>query len=286
MKSRILPAPLRTLSLALLITAILLLAACVTSPTGRSQLMLISPEMAITQSQKAYVSTVQELGKEEKLLNDPRLAARTAAITGRIITVAEQRFPESADWNWSVALIDDPETVNAWCMAGGRMAVYSGLLEKLQLTDDEFAHIMGHEVAHALANHSAEGMSVALASQLGVLALLTASDSERLHQYAPLAAQLAIEMPNSRTAENEADLIGTELASLAGYDPAAAVTLWQKMGREGSSPPQFLSTHPSPDNRQETLAAMIPQMRAIQPDRKVRPSPVKIIQADSAPISD
>ncbi|MGI9250500.1 MAG: M48 family metallopeptidase [Pseudohongiellaceae bacterium] len=269
----------------LFILLISLLAACTTSPTGRSQFMLISPEAAIAESQKAYISTVHTLGEEEKLLDDPLLADRVAIVTGRIVTVAEQRFPHAADWNWSVALIDDPETVNAWCMAGGRMAVYNGLLEKLELTDDEFAHIMGHEVSHALANHVAESMSIALASQLGSLAIFAATDDEEVYQYAELAAALAIELPNNRTSETEADVMGTELASLAGYDPAAAVTLWEKMEREGGARPlEFLSTHPSPDNRQANLASMIPRMRAIRPASMVPVSPVTIIQAGSAPI--
>ena len=101
--------------------ALALLPACTTSPTGRSQLMLISPESAIVESRKAYLSTVSELDQQNKLVDDPRVADKVATITGRLVTEAIAMYPQSADWEWSVAIIDDPETVNAWCMAGGRL---------------------------------------------------------------------------------------------------------------------------------------------------------------------
>lgn len=250
-----------------LVIAIGLLSACATSPTGRQQLMLISPESAIVESRKAYISTVDELGKEDKLIDDPVMMDRVATITGRLVTIAIQEFPYTAKWEWSVAIIDDPKTVNAWCMAGGRMAVYTGLFEKLKLTDDEFAHIMGHEISHALANHTAERMSRAMATTLGVVAVGVMSDRPAATMGgAAVAAKLALELPNSRTAEAEADELGMRLAVTAGFDPDAAVTLWQKMGAQGGdAPPQFLSTHPAPANREAALAAMIPDARKLNP---------------------
>ncbi len=265
--------------LLLIVLAITLLPACATSPTGRSQLMLISPEAAIVESKKAYLSTVDELGKQNKLVDDPRVMDREATITGRLVSVAEQKYPNSANWEWSVAIIDDPETVNAWCMAGGRMAVYTGLLDKLQLTDDEFAQVMGHEISHALANHTAERMSRAMATTLGVVAVGAVSDNKGLAMMgAAAAAKVALELPNSRTAESEADAIGMRIAVQAGYEPDAAVTLWQKMGKAGgSSPPEFLSTHPAPGNREAALKAMIPEMRSLNPDGRMAPvAPVEI----------
>lgn len=262
-----------------LVAIAVLTAGCATSPTGRTQLMLVSPEAAIVESRKAYASTVQELDAANKLLDDPELADRVQLITGRLVTIAEQEFPHTRDWNWSVALIDGPETVNAWCMAGGRMAVYSGLFEKLDLTDEEFAQIMGHEISHALANHTAERMSVAMASSAGAIAAGVASDRGGVALAgAALAAKLAVELPNSRASESEADQIGIELAAKAGYNPAAAVTLWQKMeDNGGAGPSEFLSTHPSPGNRRAALEAMVPDMRAIQRPEFVRPQPVAII---------
>jgi len=255
------------------ILALSLLTACATSPTGRSQLMLISPDAAIVQSKQAYLATVSDLDKENKLLDDPKLADRVASITGRLVTEAIAKYPQTANWEWSVAIIDDPETVNAWCMAGGRMAVYTGLFEKLKLTDAEFAQIMGHEISHALANHTAERMSRAMATSVGILAIGIASDRPAATMAGgALAAKLALELPNSRTAESEADAIGMELAVRAGYDPDAAVTLWQKMGSLGGDrPPAFLSTHPAPENRESQLAAMIPAMRKLNPTGKLAP---------------
>lgn len=257
------------------------LAACTTSPTGRSQLMLISPESAIVQSRTAYLSTMDELDRENKLVDDPLMADRVATITGRLVTEAVARYPRTKDWEWSVAIIDDDDTVNAWCMAGGRMAAYTGLFEQLKLTDDEFAQIMGHEISHALANHTAERMSRAIAINMGVLAAGIASDNGGAAMAgAAVAAKLALELPNSRVAESEADAIGIELATRAGYDPEAAITLWQKMGDlPGDRPPQFISTHPAPENRQAALAKLVPQMRALNPTRQFAAvAPITIVR--------
>ena len=259
--------------------------ACTTSPTGRSQLMLISPDAAIVESRKAYLSTVSELDANDKLLDDPLVADRVATITGRLVTEAIAQNPRTRDWEWSVALIDDPDTVNAWAMAGGRMAVYTGLLEKLELTDAEFAHIMGHEIAHALANHTAERMSRAMATNLGIAVVgATSRSSEIAISGAALAAKLALQLPNSRTAESEADEIGIELATRAGYAPEAAVTLWEKMsGLGGPRPAEFLSTHPSPENRQAALAKLADKVRRLNPDARLSAvHPVDIIQDGAA----
>jgi predicted Zn-dependent protease len=228
--------------------------------------MLISPQAAIVESEKAYLNTVSSLSKDNKLVKDKSVTQRVQEITGRLVTVAKKQYPHTRNWQWSVAVIDDPKTVNAWAMAGGRMAVYTGLFNKLQLTDAEFAQIMGHEISHALANHTAERMSVVMATQLGVAALGAATDaSNKEMTLGAIAAQLAVQLPNSRTSEAEADRMGIELAARAGYDPQAAVSLWKKMAAaSGNGPPQFLSTHPSPGNRQATLASLVPQMRQYQ----------------------
>ena len=271
--------PMKILLIALFLLPNLI--ACTTSPTGRSQLMLISPESAIVESRKAYLSTVSDLDKKNKLVDDPLLMDRVQVITGRLVTEAIVLYPQSAKWEWSVAIIDDPETVNAWCMAGGRMAVYTGLFEKLKLTDAEFAQIMGHEISHALANHTAERMSRAMATSLGVVAIGLMSDHPVATMGgAAVAAKVALELPNSRTAESEADRIGIELATRAGYNPDAAVTLWQKMGSMGgSAPPEFLSTHPAPQNRESALAAMAPEMRLLNPQGQLAAvHPVTIVR--------
>jgi hypothetical protein len=153
----------RTLAVALLIPV--LVQACTTSPTGRRQLMLVSEEKAISASEEAYLSQMDQLDQAGKLVTDPAVVERIDDITGRLVAQAIKLRPETKDWDWSVEVIDDPKTVNAWCMAGGRMAIYTGLLQQLDATDDEVAQVMGHEIAHALANHTAERMSVAMASK-------------------------------------------------------------------------------------------------------------------------
>lgn len=241
------------------------LAACATSPTGRRQLALVSEESAIVASEEAYAMQIGELRKQGKIVSESsRVAQRVEGITERLVAQAIEMRHETADWDWSMEVIDDPEVVNAWCMAGGRMAVYTGLIQKLDPTDDELAQVLAHEISHALANHTAERMSVALATQAGVvLAGVLSDDAQKTMSRAAVAAALAVQLPNSRTAESEADEIGIELAAKAGYNPNAAVSLWQKMANVGGAgPPQFLSTHPSPANRQERLAELAPQMMA------------------------
>ena len=262
-----------------------MLAACATSPTGRTQLMLVSEQQAIGASRQAYVQEMDKYRKAGKLVTDPRLLKRVEVITERLVAQAVTMRPDSARWEWRVQVIDEPKTVNAWCMAGGRMAIYTGLIQKVDPTDDELAQVMGHEIAHALANHTAERMSVAMASQAGVLAagiLLDQSPSSMAATAA--AAQLAVNLPNSRTAETEADRIGIELAAKAGYDPRAAVTLWRKMGAVGGgkAPPQFLSTHPDDAQRQQRLGALAPQMMPYYQAPGARPSHAVRIGAGAA----
>ncbi len=253
-----------------------ILTACATSPTGRKQFMMVSPEQAISASKEAYVQTLLPLEKEGKIDTNPVTSRRVRHITGKIITQTIEQFPHTKNWQWSVKVIDAPETVNAWCMAGGKMAVYTGLLQKVKPTDDELAQVMGHEISHAVANHSAERMSVAMASQMGMVAVAAAAGDSKYRGAAltgtALAAAVAIQLPNSRTSETEADEIGIELAARAGYDPRAAATLWKKMGAVGgSTPPQFLSTHPNPKNRQSTLGKLAPRMMGYYKEVKQRP---------------
>jgi predicted Zn-dependent protease len=259
-----------------ILTLILLLSGCATSPTGRSQLMLVSPEEAISSSRQAYFQTLQPLAQEGKIDSDPLLAKRVRHISARIIGQATILFPHTNSWDWMVKVIDDPEMVNAWCMAGGKIAVYSGLIKKLDPTDDELAQVMAHEIAHALANHAAERMSVVLATQIGIMGIaLATADSDyggAAVSGSVLAAALAVQLPNSRASETEADLMGIELAARAGYNPYAAPSLWQKMEQVDSSRPvEFLSTHPAPSNRQATLSNLAPKYMVFYLDRSYRP---------------
>ena len=170
-------------------------------------------------------------------------------------------YPPSRDWKWSVAVFDEP-TLNAWCMPGGKMAIYTGIIHKLKLSDDEIGQIMGHEIAHALLGHGRERMSRAIAMQGGMQlgSILAGRDLSILTP----VADIALTLPNSRENESEADRYGIELAARAGYDPRTAVRLWEKMSAaSGDGPPQFLSTHPAPGNRIQALNALMPQMMPI-----------------------
>ncbi len=264
----------------ILIVSILLICACATSPTGRRQFMIISEDSAIAASKEAYVEMLRPYAKNGKIDNAPALMKRVNRITGRLIAQAIKVRPETRNWEWSIKIIDEPETVNAWAMAGGKMALYTGLVKKIKPSDDELAQVLGHEIAHALAKHSAEKMSVALASSIGIAAIGAVGDREGVAMTgAALAATLAIQRPNSRAAESEADRIGIELAAKAGYDPRAAVTLWRKMANVGGKgPPEFLSTHPSPSNREKTLSgyvsAMMPyyKQKGNRPEYKLKPT--------------
>lgn len=277
----------------LALAVVLTVAGCQSNPvTGRKQLMLVSEDSAIASSKEAYAAMLQPLAKDGKIDSDPATTARVREITGRLIAQAIKYRPETEKWEWSVTVIDDPKTVNAWCMAGGKMAIYTGLIQQIKPTDDELAQVMGHEISHALAKHTAEKMSRAIAMQVG-LAAAAAGASASDSKYAGLAltgasaaAVVALELPNSRSAEAEADRIGIEIAAKAGYDPHAAVTLWEKMGKvgggDGSSRFDFLSTHPAPVKRMETLAELAPQMMPYYQDKSPRPVyPLKQYTAQS-----
>jgi predicted Zn-dependent protease len=255
------------------------LAGCQTNQiTGRQQLMLVSESSAIASSKEAYVAMLQPLEQKGKVDSNPHVSERVREITGRLIAQAIKYRPETRDWEWSIKVIDDPKTVNAWCMAGGKMAIYTGLIDQIKPSDDELAQVMGHEISHALAKHTAERMSRAMAMQLGLGVLAVTQSNSQYGNLtltgAQLAAVVALELPNSREAESEADRIGIELAAKAGYDPHAAVSLWEKMAKVsgGKSRTDFLSTHPAPVKRMETLAGLVPQMMPYYLDKSPRPT--------------
>lgn len=245
-------------SIAALLLAAMLIGCQANPVSGRKQLVLVSEKQAQSSSAQAYAQTLDEAQKKGKLSTDAALNARVKRITDRLIVQAGQMYAPSRQWNWSVAVLDEP-TLNAWCMPGGKMAIYTGIIHKLKLTDDEIGQIMGHEIAHALLGHGRERMSRAIAMQGGIL-LGSAVAGRDLSGLTPVA-DIALTLPNSREGETEADRYGIELAARAGFDPRAAVQLWEKMSTaSGNGPPQFLSTHPSPTNRMQALNALVPQM--------------------------
>ena len=257
------------------VAAMVLLAACTTNPiTGRSQLMVVPESMAIRESASAYSQMVGGLAKKNQIETGTVRAERVRAITDRLIAQAVRFRPDSAKWAWQVQLIKDPKTVNAFCMAGGKMAMYSGLIEQLKATDDELAQVMGHEIGHALANHTQERMSIAYTSGIGTqLAAIALGARDSTAALMQTAAVVAIQLPNSRESESEADQIGIELGARAGYDPAAAVSLWQKMGKlsAGKTPPEFLSTHPAPEHREQRLRELGAKVQPLYLAAKAHP---------------
>lgn len=240
--------------------ALTALAGCQTNPvTGRQQFMIVSESEAQNASAQAYAKTVGAAQTQRKLDTNAARTNRVKAITQRLVAQAVRVVPASAQWSWQVHVIDDPN-INAWCMPGGKMAVYTGLITKLNITDAELAQVMGHEISHALLQHGRERMSRAVATSVGlqVGSIATGVNLSGLVS----VAMIALELPNSRTAETEADVLGVEIAARAGFDPNAAVSLWQKMSRVdgGAKTPEWLSTHPSDQTRIENLKSLVPRM--------------------------
>ena len=220
----------------------------------RKQTMLLSANQVNQSATLAYQQEMKASANKNTLNRNAAQVARVRAIAQRLIPATATFRPDAPKWAWEVNVITSND-VNAWCMPGGKIAVYTGLIERLKVTDDELAAVMGHEIAHALREHGRERASQQ-AVQQGLLtiggALLGIGDAGV--QLASVVADVTFNLPHSRTDEIEADRIGVELAARAGYDPRAAVTLWQKMGQVGGSGgPQFLSTHPAPENRQKDL---------------------------------
>jgi predicted Zn-dependent protease len=220
----------------------------------RQQSMLLSAGQVEKSAVQAYEQEMKKAAAKNLLNRDAAQVTRVKTIAQRLIPATAAFRPDAPKWAWEINVITSGD-VNAWCMPGGKMAVYTGLIEKLKVTDDELAAVMGHEVAHALREHGRERMSQAYAQSLGLSVVGAALGfGQGSMQIAQIVTDVTFNLPNSREHEIEADRVGVELAARAGYDPRAAVTLWQKMGQVGGgAPPQFLSTHPSPQNRASDL---------------------------------
>ena len=222
----------------------------------RSQAMLVSSAEVDKAASQEYAKTIAAARQKGALDRDPAQVQRVRTIANRLIVQTGAFRKDAPGWKWEVHVITSDQ-LNAWCMPGGKMAVYTALIEKLKLTDDELAAIMGHEIAHALREHGRERVSQQMATQLAVgIASAALGLGQGGSQLAGMVAQVTFTLPNSRLHEQEADRIGVELAARAGYDPRAAVSVWEKMAKaDGGSPPQFLSTHPSAENRIKDLQA-------------------------------
>jgi len=226
----------------------------------RKQLLLVSSSQLNQMAAKAYTQLQAESSKKGVLNTDAALTRRVRAIATRITPQTRAFRADAPGWKWEVNTITSDE-LNAFCMPGGKIMFYSGLIKRLNLSDDEIAIVMGHEIAHALREHSREQVSQEIAAQTAIgvgAALLGLGDGAT--QLTGAAYDALISTRFSRSHETEADRIGLELSARAGYDPRAGVTLWQKMIKAsgGSSPPEFFSTHPAGANRIREIESLLP----------------------------
>ena len=238
----------------------------------RTQFMMSG--LSSNQLDQEYANSYREMQNKAAMAGaldkSSALFRRVQNVASRIIAQTTVFRPDARSWSWETSLIKSNE-LNANVGPGGKIIVYSGLITQLNLTDDELAAVLGHEIAHALREHSREAMSQAYASQLAkqsAVALLGLGQGGS--QLADIALQYGMTLPNSRGHENEADLMGIELAARAGFNPNAAISLWEKMGRASAgAPPEFLSTHPSSASRITHLRAAIPRVMPLYEQSKV-----------------
>ena len=233
------------------IFALLLIAACATVPlTSRRQIKLIPETDLLSMSFQQY----EQIKKDSRLSTDEKYLALLRRVGERISKAADDFIKEmhlNLTMNWEFILIEDDNTVNAWCMPGGKVAVYSGILPYTK-NEEGLAAVIGHEIAHALAQHGSERMSQGLLVQLGGLTLAKAVEGKPKTtqnlwlQAFGIGANLGFILPYSRTHEYEADQIGLILMARAGYNPNEALAFWERMSKSGGEkPPEFLSTHPA-----------------------------------------
>ncbi len=218
---------------------------------------LVSAKEIEQQASQEYGQLMAQAQKKGLLNQNPEHLKRVRTTAQRLIPHVIVFRPDASAWKWEANVLTSKD-VNAWCMPGGKMAVYTGLIERLNVTDDELAAVMGHEIAHALREHARERIGRQMATQtgtaIGAVALEIFTGIRLDPNLAGSVSQAVFVLPNSREAEQEADRIGVELAARAGYDPRAALTLWQKMGKVGgNAPPEWLSTHPSNETRLKDL---------------------------------
>lgn len=245
----------------------LALAACVSSTqqgavgVKRQQLLLLPAAQVDQMAAQSYAEELQTAKQKGALNTDKATLERIRVIADRLIPQVAVYRPDAAGWAWEVNL-EARNELNAYCAPGGKIMFFSGIIQQLKLSDAEIAAIMGHEIAHALREHGRERMSRAYAQQtgLGLLASVTGM-SQTTASMVGQAAQLGLTLPHSRGQESEADVMGIELVARAGFDPRAAITLWQKMAQAtGNSSGSFLSTHPGADQRIQDLQAAMPKV--------------------------
>ncbi|MEO7107604.1 MAG: M48 family metallopeptidase [Rhodoferax sp.] len=234
---------------------------------GNSVLTKLVPAEQVERSaQQQYAQLLNQADSKRALgAKDNAQVIRLRAIAQRLIPFALDWNPRARDWQWEVNLIGSSQ-INAFCMPGGKIVFYTGILEKLQLTDDEVAMVMGHEIAHALREHARERMAKSTATNVvarigGALAASYFGIDSRITDGVARGGANLLTLQFSRSDESEADLVGMELAARAGFDPRSGVTLWKKMGAANKgAPPQWLSTHPAGTRRIADIEANLPKV--------------------------
>jgi predicted Zn-dependent protease len=258
---------LRNYILVFWLLSFVLLSCSTVAITGRRQLNLVPSSTMLSMSAQQY----DEFLETHKLSDNQEQTRMVKEVGTRIQKAVERYFTQRkmsdklSDYDWEFNLVESPD-VNAWCMPGGKVVVYTGILP---ITKDEagLAVVMGHEIAHAIAEHGNERMSQLLIAQLGGMALSKALEEkpEKTQQLwmttFGLGAQLGVILPYSRLHENEADHLGLIFMAMAGYDPNTAVGFWERMAqmKGGQAPPEFISTHPSDEKRIKNIKALIPE---------------------------
>jgi predicted Zn-dependent protease len=226
----------------------------------RKPRLLLVPESSVNAaSAQQYAQMLRQAQSRGALNGNPAQVRRVRDIASRLVPQGPRFNPAATRWRWEVNVIDAPQ-INAFCMPGGKIVVFSGLIDRLKLSDDELAAVIGHEIAHALLEHGRARMSEQVLKSVGLnLAAAYFGLSDASAMLLGQAAQVAITLPYSRSHETDADLVGLELSARAGFDPRAAVTLWRKMAAASAGqPPQFLSTHPGHAQRIGAIERALP----------------------------
>ena len=268
----------------LVASSLVVLTACTSSTqegaigVQRKQFLLLPADQVNAMALQSYRGELSEAKQKGALNTDKANLERIRKIADRLIPQVATFRPDALQWAWEVNL-ESRNELNAYCAPGGKIMFFTGIIENLKLTDDEIAAIMGHEMAHALREHGRERISQAYAQQAGMAILAMVTDmNQKQAAILQTATHLGLTLPHGRGQESEADVMGLELLARAGYDPKAAVTLWQKMASANkNAPPAFLSTHPSSSQRINELNSKIAVVMPLYQAAKRNPPVAKMI---------